>query len=117
MKLEARINALEDVVLEMGQEVANIKARLSTKCHVKFQYIRVTLLSYNSSLEEWNRTRAHLIDIWKDDSISYDMKQLQEQITVISQRYLDSWDVNKLASIFPEDLRSFSPVDWLQYII
>ena len=61
MKLEERINALEDVVLEMGQEVANIKARLSTKCHVKFQYIRVTLLSYNSSLEEWNRTRAHLI--------------------------------------------------------
>lgn len=33
------------------------------------------------------------------------------------QRYLDSWDVNKLASIFPEDLRSFSPVDCLQYII
>ena len=100
MKLEARINALEDVVLEMGQEVANIKARLSTKCHVKFQYIRVTPLSYNSSLEEWNRTRAHLIGICKDDSISYAMKQLQEQITVISQRYLDSWDVNKLASIF-----------------
>lgn len=117
MKLEERINALEDVVLEMGQEVANIKARLSTKCHVKFQYIRVTLLSYNSSLEEWNRTRAHLIGICKDDSISYAMKQLQEQITVISQRYLDSWDVNKLASIFPEDLRSFSPVDCLQYII
>ena len=87
MKLEARINALEDVVLEMGQEVANIKARLSTKCHVKFQYICVTPLSYNSSLEEWNRTRAHLLGIWKDDSISYDMKQLQEQITVVIQRY------------------------------
>lgn len=44
-KLEAKVNALKKVVLAIGQDVANIKTRLATKCHASFQYICVTPLS------------------------------------------------------------------------
>ena len=46
-KLEAKVNALEEVVLAIGQDIANIKTRLATKCHASFQYICVTPLPYN----------------------------------------------------------------------
>ena len=46
-KLEAKVNALEEVVLTIGQDIANIKTRLATKCHASFQYICVTPLPYN----------------------------------------------------------------------
>jgi hypothetical protein len=58
-KLEAKVNALEEVVLAMGQDVANIKTRLATKCHASFQYICVTPLPYNTTTD-WERTKAHL---------------------------------------------------------
>jgi hypothetical protein len=36
--LEAKVNTLEEV-FAMGQDIANIKVRLATKCHASFQYI------------------------------------------------------------------------------
>jgi hypothetical protein len=33
-KLEAKVNALEEVVLAMEQDIANIKVRLATKCFI-----------------------------------------------------------------------------------
>ena len=46
-KLEAKVNALKEVMLAIGQDIANIKTRLATKCHASFQYICVTPLPYN----------------------------------------------------------------------
>ena len=46
-KLEAKVNALKEVVLTIGQDIANIKTRLATKCHASFLYIYVTPLPYN----------------------------------------------------------------------
>ena len=46
-KLEAKVNALKEVVLAIGQDIANIKTRLATKCHASFLYIYVTPLPYN----------------------------------------------------------------------
>jgi hypothetical protein len=36
-KLKSKVNALEEVVLDIGQDIANIKTRLATKCHASFQ--------------------------------------------------------------------------------
>ena len=44
-KLEAKVNTLEEVVLAIGQDIANIKTRLTTKYHASFQYICVTPLT------------------------------------------------------------------------
>jgi hypothetical protein len=49
LKLEARLNALEEVVLELGQDVANLKTRMSTRCHANYDFICVTPLPYNAS--------------------------------------------------------------------
>ena len=46
-KLEAKVNALKEVMLAIGQDIANIKTRLATKCHASFLYIYVTPLPYN----------------------------------------------------------------------
>lgn len=54
-KLEAKANALEEVVLAVGQDIANIKVRLATKCHASFQYICVTPLPYNATIN-WKKT-------------------------------------------------------------
>lgn len=49
LKLEARLNALEEVILELGQDIANIKTRMSTRCHANYNFICVTPLPYNAS--------------------------------------------------------------------
>lgn len=61
-KLEAKINALEEVILELGQDVDSIKTRLATRCHSSFHYICGTPLPYNKS-ENWSRTEAHLLGV------------------------------------------------------
>ena len=33
LKLEARLNALEEVMIKMGQDIQNFKTQLATKCH------------------------------------------------------------------------------------
>lgn len=38
-KLEARINALEVVVLALGQDLASLKTHMDTKCHSDFHFI------------------------------------------------------------------------------
>lgn len=46
-KLETRINALKEVILELGQDVDSIKTRLATRCYSSFYFICVTPLPYN----------------------------------------------------------------------
>ena len=60
-KLEAKVNALEKVVLAMGQDVSNIKTRLATKCHASFQYICVTPLPYNLIYREYEKILIFLM--------------------------------------------------------
>ena len=61
-KLEAKVNALKEVMLAIGQDIANIKTRLATKCHASFQYICVTPLPYNHWLGKDNNTFTGYIE-------------------------------------------------------
>lgn len=49
LKLETRLNALEEVVLELGRDVTNIKTRMATRCHANYDFICVTPLPYNAT--------------------------------------------------------------------
>jgi hypothetical protein len=115
-KLEAKVNALEEVVLAIGQDIANIKTRLPTKCHASFQFICVTPLHYNTT-SEWERTKAHLQGIWRDTDISHDLEQLKVKISDISKSHLDTWNIDKLARDLKNSLSALNPLDWVQYII
>ena len=79
-KLEAKVNALEEVVLAIGEDIANIKVRLATNCQASFQYICVTPLTYNTTID-WEKTKAHLQGVWRDTDISHDLRQLKEEIS------------------------------------
>ena len=83
-------------MLAIGQDIANIRTRLATKCHASFQYICVTPLPYNTTTD-WEKTKAHLQGVWRDTDISHDLEQLKAEISDISKSHLDTWNINKLA--------------------
>lgn len=116
LKLEARVNALEEVVLELGQDVANIKTRMSTRCHANYDFICVTPLPYNAS-ENWEKTKAHLLGIWSDNDISYNIQELTALISDMSKQHLDSVDLSGLAQTFADGVKALNPLDWTQYFI
>ena len=115
-KLEAKVNALEEVVLAIRQDIANIKTRLATKCHAFSQYICVTPLPY-STTTEWLKTKTHLQGIWKDTDISYDLEVLKIKISDISKSHLETWNIDELARDLKNNLSALNPLDWVQYII
>ena len=114
--MEAKVNALEVVVLAIGQDIANIKVRLATKSHASFQYICVTLLPYNTTID-WVRTKAHLQGVWRDTDISHDLEQLKAEISDISKSHLYTWNIDELARDLKNNLSALNPLDWVQYII
>lgn len=105
-KLEVKLDALEDVVLALGQDVEN------TKFSFQLRYIRVTPLPYNKS-HNWNFTKNHLLGIWKDNGITHDMAQLQAQISAMSKAHVESTDIEDLAQCISFGLWSLNPVSWL----
>ena len=100
----------------MGQDVANIKTRLATKCHASFQYICVTPLPYNTTTD-WERTKAHLQGVWKDTDIPHDLEQLKAKFSDISKSHLDTWNIDELARELKNNLSALNPLNWVQYII
>lgn len=115
-KLEAKVNALEEIILAIGQDITNIKTRLATKCYASFQYICVTPLPYNTTTD-WEKTKTHLQSIWKYTDISHDLKQLKVKFSDISKSHLDTWNIDELARDLKNNLSALNPLDWVQYII
>ena len=48
-KLETRVNALEEIVIYLGNQIQSIKTQMTTKCHAGFKWICVTPYPYNNS--------------------------------------------------------------------
>ena len=61
-KIENKVNALEGVLL-MGQEITNLKIKLSLRCHAEFKWMCVTPLLVNDSLHSWEHIRNHILGI------------------------------------------------------
>ena len=49
-KIENKVNALEEAVLLMGQEITNLTIKLSLRCHAEFKWTCVTPLQVNESM-------------------------------------------------------------------
>jgi hypothetical protein len=100
----------------MGQDIANIKVRLATKCHASFQYICVIPLPYNATID-WEKTKTHLQGVWRDTDMSYNMEQLKAEISDINRSHLDAWNIDELARDFKNNLSALNPLNWVQYVI
>ena len=49
-KIEYKVNALEEVVLLIGQEITNTKIKLSFRCHAEINWMYITPLQVNDSV-------------------------------------------------------------------
>lgn len=83
-KLEARINALEEAIIYIGNQIQSIKIRMTTQCHSNYKWICVTPAPYNASDVHWNKIQNHLQGVWNHTDLSLDMGALHQYIGDIS---------------------------------
>ncbi|XP_054553976.1 endogenous retrovirus group K member 7 Env polyprotein-like isoform X2 [Talpa occidentalis] len=114
-KLERKLNALEEIVIALGDEVQLLKQQLSTRCHVQFRFICVTPLRYNSSLH-WNLTKHHPLGIWHDKDLSHDLSSLQSEISAVSKSHLDT-SVSSFAHSLASTFQSLTPTYWYHLVL
>ena len=51
--IENKVNALEEGVLLIGQEITNLKIKLSLRCHAEFKWMCITPPQVNDSVHSW----------------------------------------------------------------
>ena len=98
-KIENKVNALEEAVLLMGQEITNLKIKLSLRCHADFKWMCVTLLQMNESMHSWERIRNHILGVWNHSDFSIDIFKLHQDIQNMKQAESDfssQWLSNSL---------------------
>ncbi|TEA31219.1 hypothetical protein DBR06_SOUSAS14010196, partial [Sousa chinensis] len=88
-KLENKVDALEEAVLHVGQELIALKIRLSFTCHAKFSWVCVTPLIVNESEYTWNKIQMHILNVWNSSDIGIDLNKLHQQIHDIASSQLN----------------------------
>ena len=97
-KIENKVNALEGVLL-MGQEITNLKIKLSLRCHAEFKWMCITPLQVNESMHSWERIKNHILGIWNHSDFSIDISKLHQDIQNMKQAESDfssQWLSNSL---------------------
>lgn len=79
-KLEAKLNALEATVINIGNELAALKFRQKVCCHANYGYVCVRAAKYNPSQWDWEKVKNHLMDIWQRNNDSLDLTELHHQV-------------------------------------
>ena len=88
-KTEHKVNALEETVLLIGQEITNLKIKLSLRCHAEFKWMCVTPLQVNDSVNSWECIRNHILGIWNHSDFSIDISKLHQDIQSMKQAESD----------------------------
>ena len=84
-KIENKVNALEEAVLLIGQEVMNLQIKLSLRCHAEFKWMCVTPLQVNESMHSWECIKNHILGIWNHSDFSIDISKLHQDIQKMQQ--------------------------------
>jgi len=84
-KIENKVNALEEVVLLIGQESTNLKIKLSLRCHAEFKQMCITPLQVNDSVHSWECIRNHILGVWNHSDFSIDISKLHQDIQSMKQ--------------------------------
>ncbi|XP_069903029.1 endogenous retrovirus group K member 25 Env polyprotein-like [Globicephala melas] len=88
-KLEAKVDALEEAVLHIGQELTALKICLSLTCHKKYSWICVTPLKVNYSEYSWEQIQMHILNVWNFSDMGIDLEHLHKQIYDIAASQYD----------------------------
>ena len=84
-KIENKVNALEEAVLLIGQEITNLKIKLSLRCHAEFKWMCVTPLQVSDSIHSWECIRSHILGVWNHSDFSIDISKLYQDIQSMKQ--------------------------------
>ena len=84
-KIENKVNALEEAVLLIGQEIINLKIKLSLRCHAEFKWMCITPLKVNDSVHSWEHIRNHILVVWNHSDFSIDISKLHQDIQSMKQ--------------------------------
>lgn len=84
-KLNDKVDALEEAVLAIGQELLTLKIKLALRCHSDFKWICVTPLQVNHSIHTWNKIKNHLEGVWNHSDLSLDITKLHQEIFAMSE--------------------------------
>ena len=84
-KMENKVNALEEAVLLIGQEIIYLKIKLSLRCHAEFKWMCVTPLQVNDSIHSWECIRSHILGVWNHSDFSIDISKLYQDIQSMKQ--------------------------------
>ena len=98
-KIENKVNALEEAILLMGQEITNLKIKLSLRCHAEFKWMCVTPLQVNESMRSCELIRNHILGIWNHSVFSIDISKFHHDIQNMKQAESDfssQWLSNSL---------------------
>ena len=88
-KIENKVNALEEAVLLIGQEIINLKIKLSLRCHAEFKWMCITPLKVNDSVHSWEHIRNHILGVWNHSDFSIDISKLHQDIQNLKQAESD----------------------------
>lgn len=105
-KLENKVDALEEAVLHIGQELTALKIRLSFTCHAKFSWVCVTPLIVNESEYTWEKIQMHILNVWNSSDIGIDLNKLHQQIHDIASSQLNI-NPSKIAEEMFQNMRIF----------
>ena len=111
-KIKNKVNALEEAVLLVGQEITNLKIKLSLRCHAEFKWMCVTPLQVNESMYSWEHIRNHILGIWNHSDISIDISKLHQDIQNMKQVESD-FSSQWLSNSFFENLEGYLP--WILF--
>ena len=83
----------------MGQEITNLKIKLSLRCHAEFKWMCITPLQVNESIHSWECIKNHILGIWSHSDFSIDISKLHQDIHNMKQVEFDfssEWLSNSL---------------------
>ena len=101
-EIENKVNALEEAeeaVLLTGQDITDLKIKLSLRCHAEFKWMCVTLLQVNDFIHSWEHIRNHILGVWNHSDFSINIFKLYQDIQSMKQAESDfssQWLSNSL---------------------
>lgn len=117
-KLETTMNALEDTVLYIGNQIQNIQTQMTARCHSQYKWICITPYPYDNTTEPWDKVKAHLQGIWHNTELAPDLHSLQEKIKDLSQAKLHLPMGESIAQSLWQSLRNtVDPTMWWSNLV
>ena len=79
-KLEMKVDALEEAIMNIGTELQALKVKMALSCHADYRWICVTSLKVHETDYEWEKIKNHISGVWNSPDIGLDLGKLHNQI-------------------------------------